>query len=82
MMKISRRAFFGLAPASVGAIALGAAVLPKAVSANHIDVESMLDQMIETTLIASERMAHPALVYVTKHGRKERMFAFEMNSGL
>ena len=41
-MRIARRKFLRLAPASVGAIALGAAVLPKIMPAKRKVTEAML----------------------------------------
>ena len=61
---ISRRQFFRLAPASVGAIALGVAVLPKPdtrILAFEADGRPLLDQMTKTMLTASVKMAHPPL---------------------
>lgn len=62
MKKLSRRAFFCLAPASVGAIALGAAVLTKRRRpGSYLMKQVMWDKwfrdiraMSETTLLASE----------------------------
>ena len=68
-MNISRRRFFRLVPASVGAVLLGSVVLPKekrsfifhqSAWGEATDIEQSLDQMIETT-IASGRMVEPPL---------------------
>ena len=58
-MAISRRAFLGLAPASVGAIALGVTFVP---SKSHVPALTGDDE-VDRMLIAAERAADPPLLY-------------------
>ena len=85
MMNISRRKFLRFAPASVGAIALGAVVWPETEVENSIrwvghldaDYNRALDQMTETILIAGQKAADPPLMYRSKGRSPIHTFGWE-----